>query len=766
MEPLVSIRLLFFFFAFLFFSVTVRSADSEALLALKSAVDPSNSLPWLPSTARNVCDWEGVKQCMNGRVTKLVIEFRNLSGVLDSKTLNQLDQLRVLSFKSNSISGQIPDLSGLVNLKSLFLNDNNFSGEFPESITGLHRLKVVVLAGNRLSGPIPSSVLSLDRLYVLYLEENEFTGSIPPLGQTSLRYFNVSGNRLSGSIPVTPALIRFNSSSFSGNVGLCGEQIRNPCSQLSPSPSPSSLTSSKSKNRRSKLIKIIAPAAAGLLILILLAAAILICLCRRNRTRKETASTRSVPKDVAGESASGGGGAASGGSGTGGNNGGRQGAFSWERGESIGTLVFLGAGDQIMSYSLEDLLKASAETLGRGTMGSTYKAVMESGFIVTVKRLKDARYPRVEDFRRQMEVIGRLRHPNLVPLRAYFQAKEERLLVYDYFPNGSLFSLLHEVPVGNGAKVGELPRIGISNVGGENPAGDSPVGKGRDEEAAAGEGIGRESAGDGIGDCDGTAAATAEEAGEMVERTLTSSFIPKLQCPPVVGGGERTRASGGGKPLHWTSCLKIAEDLATGILYIHQNHPGLTHGNLKSSNVLLGPDFESCITDFGLAAFQNPDSPDEPSAAALFYRAPEVRGIRKLPTQPADVYSFGVLLLELLTGKTPFQDLVQEHGSDIPRWVRSVREEETDSGDDPVSSGNEAEEKLQALVGVAMQCVSRLPENRPAMREVLKMIRDARSSEGGGGGQVSSNSNHSSDHSPGRWSDTVQSLPRDEHLSI
>ncbi|CAN1310702.1 Inactive leucine-rich repeat receptor-like serine/threonine-protein kinase At1g60630 [Linum perenne] len=663
MEPLVSIRLLFFFFAFLFFSVTVRSADSEALLALKSAVDPSNSLPWLPSTARNVCDWEGVKQCMNGRVTKLVIEFRNLSGVLDSKTLNQLDQLRVLSFKSNSISGQIPDLSGLVNLKSLFLNDNNFSGEFPESITGLHRLKVVVLAGNRLSGPIPSSVLSLDRLYVLYLEENEFTGSIPPLGQTSLRYFNVSGNRLSGSIPVTPALIRFNSSSFSGNVGLCGEQIRNPCSQLSPSPSPSSLTSSKSKNRRSKLIKIIAPAAAGLLILILLAAAILICLCRRNRTRKETASTRSVPKDVAGESASGGGGAASGGSGTGGNNGGRQGAFSWERGESIGTLVFLGAGDQIMSYSLEDLLKASAETLGRGTMGSTYKAVMESGFIVTVKRLKDARYPRVEDFRRQMEVIGRLRHPNLVPLRAYFQAKEERLLVYDYFPNGSLFSLLHG-----------------------------------------------------------------------------------------------TRASGGGKPLHWTSCLKIAEDLATGILYIHQNHPGLTHGNLKSSNVLLGPDFESCITDFGLAAFQNPDSPDEPSAAALFYRAPEVRGIRKLPTQPADVYSFGVLLLELLTGKTPFQDLVQEHGSDIPRWVRSVREEETDSGDDPVSSGNEAEEKLQALVGVAMQCVSRLPENRPAMREVLKMIRDARSSE--------SNSNHSSDHSPGRWSDTVQSLPRDEHLSI
>lgn len=212
-----------------------------------------------------------------------------------------------------------------------------------------------------------------------------------------------------------------------------------------------------------------------------------------------------------------------------------------------------------------------------------------------------------------------------------------------------------------------------------------------------------------------------------------------------------SKSSGGSKPLHWTSCLKIAEDLAAGLVYIHQN-PGLTHGNLKATNVLLGSDFESCLTDYGLTPFRNPDSQEESGASALFYRAPECRDPRRPSTQEGDVYSYGVLLLELLTGKTPFQDLVQEHGSDIPKWVRSAREETTESGDEA------SEEKLSALVNIAMACVCVAAENRPAMREVLRMTREARAEA-----QPSSNS---SDHSPGRWSDTVQSLAREDHSSI
>lgn len=642
----------------------VLSGDKEALLGLKSSFDPSNSLQW---NGNNFCKWDGVKECLNNRVSKLVLENKNLNGTLDATFLNQLDQVRVLSLKQNFLHGPIPNLSGLANLKALYLSFNNFSGDFPASLTGLHRLKTIVLSDNHLSGDIPATVVNVQRLYVFLLDNNGFSGKVPPLNQSGLKYLNLSNNKLSGEIPATPVLVKFNVTSFSGNVGLCGEVFGIPCGGLSPSPSlsPASLTpAGKShRHRNVKKIAIIAGSVGGFLLLCVLI--ILVALCVKKS--KNGSATAAREKKVEATAARGTTAASTAGASGSGKNLGTGLPPDNDDGDGIGKLVFFsGGGDSPeMSYSLEDLLKASAETLGRGTVGSTYKAVMESGFIVTVKRLKDARYPTVEVFRRHVDVIGRLRHPNLVPLRAYFQAKEERLLVYDYFPNGSLFSLIH---------------------------------------------------------------------------------------------GSRTSA--GGKPLHWTSCLKIAEDLATGLLYIHQN-PGLTHGNLKSSNVLLGSDFESCLTDYGLMSFRNPDFPEESSASSLFYRAPECRDMRTPLTQQADVYSFGVLLLELLTGKTPFQDLVLEHGSDIPKWVKSVREEEIESGDEPTSSGNEAaEEKLTALLNIAMACVSLVPENRPVMKEVLRMIRETRAEAA----HVSSN--NSSDHSPGRWSDTVQSLPRDEHLSI
>lgn len=95
------------------------------------------------------------------------------------------------------------------------------------------------------------------------------------------------------------------------------------------------------------------------------------------------------------------------------------------------------------NFDLDDLLRASAEVLGKGTYGTTYKAILEEGTTVAVKRLKQVAVGKKE-FEQHMQNVGRLdRHPNVVPLRAYYYSKDEKLLVYDYAPFGNLSTLLH-----------------------------------------------------------------------------------------------------------------------------------------------------------------------------------------------------------------------------------------------------------------------------------------------------------------------------------
>ena len=95
------------------------------------------------------------------------------------------------------------------------------------------------------------------------------------------------------------------------------------------------------------------------------------------------------------------------------------------------------------NFDLEDLLRASAEVLGKGSYGTAYKAILEESMTVVVKRLKEVVVGK-KDFEQQMEIMGRVgQHTNVVPLRAYYYSKDEKLLVYDYVPGGNLHTLLH-----------------------------------------------------------------------------------------------------------------------------------------------------------------------------------------------------------------------------------------------------------------------------------------------------------------------------------
>lgn len=401
-----------------------------------------------------------------------MLQSFGLRGTFPPHTLTRLDQLRVLSLHNNSLTGPIPDLSPLVNLKSLSLSHNFFSGAFPPSILSLHRLTILDLSYNNLTGLIPVNLTDLDRLYSLKLEWNRFSGTVPPLTQPFLVVFNVSGNNLTGQVPETPTLLKFDTSSFSMNPNLCGKVINKACSSSrSPffeSPNATSPPRPLGQSAQSQGIVVLSPPSPrndhkkrgltlGLSISFAVLVSFLVCiflLIRRNseeRNSKEpsTASFNEGPTYPEPQSS--------------------RNPNVTQVGECkiqvetkankvqieemaiasqkvirrSGSLVFCAGASEV--YSLEQLMRASAELLGRGSIGTTYKAVLDNHLIVAVKRF-DANKTAVtsaEAFEQHMEAVGGLSHPNLVPLIAYFQAKGERLVIYDYQPNGSLFNLIH-----------------------------------------------------------------------------------------------------------------------------------------------------------------------------------------------------------------------------------------------------------------------------------------------------------------------------------
>ncbi|KAK8653010.1 hypothetical protein V6N13_127031 [Hibiscus sabdariffa] len=121
------------------------SSDVVSILSFKSKVDLDNTLLYALNQRFDYCQWRDVK-CAQGRVARYTLQNSGLRGVFPANSLSRIDQLRVLSLHNNSLSGPIPDLSSLYNLKSLFLDRNNFSGAFPPSTLFLHRITTLDLS--------------------------------------------------------------------------------------------------------------------------------------------------------------------------------------------------------------------------------------------------------------------------------------------------------------------------------------------------------------------------------------------------------------------------------------------------------------------------------------------------------------------------------------------------------------------------------------------------------------------------------------------
>uniref|UniRef100_A0A7N1A552 Protein kinase domain-containing protein n=1 Tax=Kalanchoe fedtschenkoi TaxID=63787 RepID=A0A7N1A552_KALFE len=596
-------------------------SEADALLKLKQSFTQAQALDsWNDNTSpcTRGTQWRGVI-CMNGIVTGIHLTSMSIAGPIDVDALTSVRGLRTISLSNNSFSGPIPPLNRLGALKALYLSSNQFSGDIPpDFFSDMNSLKRIWLSGNGFSGAIPDSLGKLSHLRELHLENNKFSGRIPDFPHNALASVDFSDNELEGEIP--ESLSRFKADSFRGNPGLCGEVLNKEC----PPPSPPQKNSDAPPLPPPHKSKMSTGAIAAVVLLIMISLVVFATIMNRRRDDDfdVLAKDDAVEVHVAAASTA------------------RRGSGSYSRRSSgssrrgsaknvMGDLVMVN--EELPGFGLADLMKASAEVLGNGGLGSAYKAVMANGISVVVKRMREMNRLGRDGFDGEMKRIGSLHHPNILTPLAYHYRKEEKLLVSEYVPKGSLLYVLH---------------------------GDR--------------------------------------------------------------GSSHTE-------LTWPTRLKIVRGIARGLDYLHTEFASvdLPHGNLKSSNVLLDGDCEPQLSDY---AFYPLINTTQASQALFALKSPEYIQYQQVHPK-SDIYCLGIIILEIVTGKFPSQYLNNgKGGTDIVHWVHSAiadhREVELIDPEVAESASETDLDDMQKLLHIGATCTETVPDDRPSIREVIRMAED------------------------------------------
>ncbi|XP_074269892.1 uncharacterized protein LOC141592903 [Silene latifolia] len=176
--------------------------------------------------------------------------------------------------------------------------------------------------------------------------------------------------------------------------------------------------------------------------------------------------------------------------------------------------------------------------------------------------------------------------------------------------------------------------------------------------------------------------------------------------------------------LDWPTRFRVALDSAEGLSYLHHDCvPPIVHRDIKSNNILLDGNFGAKVADFGVAKVVDAIGKGTKSmsviAGSCGYIAPEYAYTLRV-NEKSDTYSFGVVILELVTGKRPVDP---EYGEkDLVKWVCTTMDQKgVDHVLDPKLDSCFKEEICKFL-NIGLLCTSPLPINRPSMRRVVKML--------------------------------------------
>ncbi|KAK4269603.1 hypothetical protein QN277_022740 [Acacia crassicarpa] len=213
------------------------------------------------------------------------------------------------------------------------------------------------------------------------------------------------------------------------------------------------------------------------------------------------------------------------------------------------------------------------------------------------------------------------------------------------------------------------------------------------------------------------------------EKLLLTDFVPRGCLASQLHGNHNNERPG----LNWPTRLKIVKGVARGLSYLYTALPSLVvpHGHLKSSNILLDENYEPLLTDY---AFIHVINLDHAQQSMMPYKSPEYAQLGRI-TKKTDVWSLGIVILEILTGKFPENYLTLRHdiGSDIASWVNGmITDKRTSEVFDVEMGGIEnGKSELLKLLKIGLSCCEENVERRFDIKEALEQIEELKDENDG-----------------------------------
>ncbi|KAJ8450511.1 hypothetical protein Cgig2_002196 [Carnegiea gigantea] len=337
-------------------------------------------------------------------------------------------------------------------------------------------------------------------------------------------------------------------------------------------------------------------------------------------------------------------------------------------------------------FSFEDIKQftdnfSERREIGNGGYGKVFKGKLNTGQLVAIKRAKQGSLQGALEFKTEIELLSRVHHKNVVNLVGFCYDKGEQMLIYEYVRNGSLRETLSDQSALRSvlSRSEMLHFVGVTRVCNYDHG---------------------------------------YEKHYQIMFPSISSNSPLIKQGMTIA--HEYIAGRSGIWLNWPRRLHVAVDAARGLAYLHElADPPIIHRDIKSDNILLDDQLNAKVADFGLSIPLSGDRDHVTTQVkgTMGYLDPEYY-MTQILTEKSDVYGFGVVMLELVTGKLPIEKNMY--------IVREVKEALKETGniynlvDHAISADTMT--GVKEFVDLAMRCVEDTGDKRPSMSEVVKEI--------------------------------------------